>query len=326
MAYDLLNHKHMIKVFLSFLIIGIIICTGHQAWAKETTFLVAAWADSPEPLNDFSSKIESFALSGSNLRYIDGRSQWLVLYLVQPGDRILDPDSLIGGSDKEVLQATKIPVDKILVRTFLALTFEAGVTAFNRQPSEFWIGDSAPVALPPLSLQKTDAYDVNTFVPDFGNCKTVTPSCLRSLITRGYLNHPSVIEGQQVDPLAYLENSFHESMGLRQDNNIDVGSFRFKSPITSFKSVISNVTLSHQIWIFLKPSSESIKISTFTDLAGNKIVDYNTPNFPLLKTPLIINSQQIENKIRINPEEMKTLTGSLYDVSSKSQGKNLLKL
>jgi hypothetical protein len=314
------------KAILSFLIVGILISAGSPGWSQQKapspvptpdlpTYLVAAWSDTPEALNKFSTNIKSIALSGSETRYIDGRSQWLVLFLVEPGDKILDLPSFFG-DDREFLSATKMLVDKIIVRTYLTLDYETGVSTLNRQSVKFWIGDSAPRPFPQLS--KSDSSDVNTFVPDFESCKNVTPGCIRSLISQGYLSQNTVVEGQSVNPLHYLENSFKDSMELRQDN-VDVGTFRIRSPVASFKSVISDVVLSHQVWIYLNPSSEVIKISTFSDLTGNKIVDFNTPNFPLLRTPLLLDSQHIATQVRLNPNEMKTLTGSLYDVSFKTQ-------
>jgi len=281
------------------------------------TSIIAAWSDSPESLTDVAQRVKSLGGYGSISKYIDGRSKWLVLFILQTDSDPIDVNTL-AGKEKDFVHFIILPIEKILIRTAMTIKFENGLNAFTRSPVTFWIGDSAPVTFPSVSIQKDQVVDVNTFVPDFQSCKSITPNCLRTLISEGYLVQNTVIEGHKEYPLSYLKEEFHHSYDLHQKNP-DVGRFRINSLYSSLRNVIADITLNHRLWVFLKPGSEMTSIGSFSDLTGSKIMDFNTPGYPVLKTPLTLSKEHISNETMNDGKDMKTLMGSFYDISYKAE-------
>src|ERR1700677_4027625 len=86
-----------------------------QNQPNPSTYIIEASSDSPESLTVFSENVRALGGVGNNVRYIDGRSRWLVFFLIQSDNKNFDSEILVG-KDKENIQLTKIPIDKLFVR------------------------------------------------------------------------------------------------------------------------------------------------------------------------------------------------------------------
>ena len=214
------------------------------------------------------------------------------------------------------LSIVYFPLRKIQVQSYITLRYTkpyfGGVTE-----KMFWIGNSQEIDVTKLDFPNLNLANVPSYLPYMMACAEISGDCINTLLTNGYFQENSTIDKTRQSPFQFMRRELAESAYLRdlgyQGTSSITGSGAFFKANFDRKT-ISDITLSHDVWVSNEGDLNGQPSSTFFKLAGydhRGIAAYAGNGVSYFKLPVEVPPISIPSVVRNHAPPMGVLTMDL---------------
>jgi hypothetical protein len=221
------------------------------------------------------------------------------------------------------------PIEKFKVQTYVTLTYTKSLLSGANQKF-FWVGSSPEIELSGPEFEKLKLSHVTSYVPYLEACNSISKECFNTLLSQGYFQQLSMIDGKRQYPFYVLRSELAESEYLR--NNKYTGDYSLSGSgwfNRNFdRHLVSNISITHEVWVSNKGAEDTTPSNTFFQETGydkRPVAERTDINEVYFKLPVKVPTVEIPLDVRTQAPQIGMLTSQLvwtFDEYTMRQNQN----